>query len=557
MSASTVSFTDYTYRQANASALMNSKLNALKSAVNNHAAFIDILLVGGPGIFDVRQYGAVGDGVADDTSAIQSAINAAVVAGGGVVSFKAGIYRITAPLSLVEVRDIAFFGAGRFSTIIRQVTANTPVIQVNGLWYSRFEGLRFETSASQVGNGVFELDGNYDGTHHMGVQGNTFKDCYFAGNASTVDYLFTVVRQGGGAGQGSENLFLNCHFEGAKLACFTQAGLNALNNTFIGGNFQAFAKHGILAAGGINLYSVAFQSTYQYAQILNGGFDVVLVNSAGDRVTIDGCRTESMRFLLSDFSHDTSVTQLTHTPSIANWAATHAFVLDDTVQGVTATGELKMYRITTAGTTAGVVPVWPASGTVADGSVVWTQTNFNVIDVARGSISRSSIICGQIVATNKCEVRGVAFRRLDPLAGSYVVGADAPVVYGCYYESSLSGAITPFRYGTATALTQISAMDVGEGALTASSGNSGASFKTIAQYRGHGNSSFPILNWWAQIGGVQSQSFVFADFAFATAANGVVPGLMLFCSDGTPGDPLAGGGTGCFAYFANNRWKGI
>ncbi len=45
-----------------------------------------------PAIFDVRKYGAVGDGKTLDTGAVNRAIEAAAAAGGGVVVFPAGIY---------------------------------------------------------------------------------------------------------------------------------------------------------------------------------------------------------------------------------------------------------------------------------------------------------------------------------------------------------------------------------------------------------------------------------------------------------------------------------
>lgn len=49
--------------------------------------------------YNVRAFGAVGDGINDDTSAIQSAIHA-IPASGGAVTFPPGIYRVTAPLLL-------------------------------------------------------------------------------------------------------------------------------------------------------------------------------------------------------------------------------------------------------------------------------------------------------------------------------------------------------------------------------------------------------------------------------------------------------------------------
>ena len=48
--------------------------------------------------YNVKNYGAKGDGKADDTQAIQTAINTVVNKGGGVLYFPAGIYRIGGPV---------------------------------------------------------------------------------------------------------------------------------------------------------------------------------------------------------------------------------------------------------------------------------------------------------------------------------------------------------------------------------------------------------------------------------------------------------------------------
>src|SRR5579859_1540898 len=46
----------------------------------------------GPDVFDVRKFGAVGDGKTIDTPAVNKAIEAAATAGGGTVVFPTGIY---------------------------------------------------------------------------------------------------------------------------------------------------------------------------------------------------------------------------------------------------------------------------------------------------------------------------------------------------------------------------------------------------------------------------------------------------------------------------------
>jgi hypothetical protein len=66
-------------------------------------------------VFNVKAYGAKGDGSTDDTSAIQAAINAAGVAG-GTVYFSPGTYEITSTLTLsVQVK---LMGAGGISSAI-------------------------------------------------------------------------------------------------------------------------------------------------------------------------------------------------------------------------------------------------------------------------------------------------------------------------------------------------------------------------------------------------------------------------------------------------------
>jgi hypothetical protein len=54
-------------------------------------------------IFNVKAYGAKGDGTTDDTAAVQDAITAAAAAGGGVIYFPAGTYLLGTALSIPYV----------------------------------------------------------------------------------------------------------------------------------------------------------------------------------------------------------------------------------------------------------------------------------------------------------------------------------------------------------------------------------------------------------------------------------------------------------------------
>lgn len=83
-------------------------------------------------VFNVKEstFGTVGDGVTDDTTAIQAAINAAIAAVGGVVFFPAGTYRITSALNVPRTYGWAILGSGRETTIIVQDTDNTPIFNL-------------------------------------------------------------------------------------------------------------------------------------------------------------------------------------------------------------------------------------------------------------------------------------------------------------------------------------------------------------------------------------------------------------------------------------------
>jgi hypothetical protein len=88
------------------------------------------MITGAP--INIKDFGAVGDGVADDTAAIQAAINATLVPSGGSLYFPTGTYRITASLTAPVSNGWRIFGDSQGGTVITQATANTPIVTFTG-----------------------------------------------------------------------------------------------------------------------------------------------------------------------------------------------------------------------------------------------------------------------------------------------------------------------------------------------------------------------------------------------------------------------------------------
>ena len=62
-------------------------------------------------VLNVKAFGVVGDGNADDTAAIQAAIDACTAAGGGIVFFPTGNYYVTGTL-VIDNNNVSLLGAG-------------------------------------------------------------------------------------------------------------------------------------------------------------------------------------------------------------------------------------------------------------------------------------------------------------------------------------------------------------------------------------------------------------------------------------------------------------
>jgi hypothetical protein len=247
-------------------------------------------------IKNVKDFGARGDGVTDDTAAIQTTFDAAFGPPSSPhgnrnrfmnrpVFFPAGNYQISRPLYLKGVTGGYIFGSGSQSTRLaytglfngNTVVQNgiTPVIMTNGFAYSRIEGLNLA-----IGNNnstclyIFQ-----DGTEGP-TTGNTFADIL----VETALTGFLIGYQSNALC--SENLFLNC----TALSCgawgFRNISSNALNNNFVGCGAAASGLAGFSCpTGSIQIHC---------ASLAQNGVDIA---TGQNPMTIIGCRTESANFI--------------------------------------------------------------------------------------------------------------------------------------------------------------------------------------------------------------------------------------------------------------------
>jgi hypothetical protein len=109
----------------------------------------------------VRDFGAVGDGVANDTAAIQAAIDAISAAGGGNILIPAGTYMVS---TIVPKDYVSLYGEGKDVTYLKQIVGTNATMIVSGADLRGFRAFDFST------------DGNYfqgDWNANPGILGNT------------------------------------------------------------------------------------------------------------------------------------------------------------------------------------------------------------------------------------------------------------------------------------------------------------------------------------------------------------------------------------------------
>jgi len=131
----------------------------------------DSLIVKDPW-FDIRAYGAMVDGSTDDLTAVNAAIAAANLAGGGVVFFPTGTTVCSDQLTALSGNSVTLKGTGRYSSVLKYTGTDSPFIQLTS-GACGIEDLRITYSNAGFSGTLIDTNGQ---------SRQRFNKCWFEGD---------------------------------------------------------------------------------------------------------------------------------------------------------------------------------------------------------------------------------------------------------------------------------------------------------------------------------------------------------------------------------------
>jgi len=255
----------------------------------------------------IKDFGAVGNGTADDTAAIQAAWTWAISNGGARIHVPTGTYLVTSAINITGANNVTFEGDGIDNTIItsNSTTANVFYDSGTSLWRT-FRDFSIASSVTRTAGDYFhltaekrsqferlKLTGHFNGFNFLG-----FEECWMyavsittpsgAGNSIV---LGTPGTAGSGSGILLDSLFLRGNNDITQNA---PTGLYGLNITDCDAVFAVNCDIGGFANGDMLINPTARSANHYFTQCFfdaTQASNCVTMQGAGIKVeiTFTGC----------------------------------------------------------------------------------------------------------------------------------------------------------------------------------------------------------------------------------------------------------------------------
>ena len=241
-------------------------------------------------VVSVKDFGAVGDGVTDDTAKIEAADLAVSTAGGGVLFFPRGTYMVS---SVTRRSNVSWLGESHNVSIIKCNTVGAAFITFQNISRISDRDIQFD------GNLKANVTWKFAATVGNSCTSMLFEHVYLTGAlVDTVD----LVDSGGGSGNDISHLtFLQSYLRSAapSNSQIKNSAANGLNIVFLGGIISApgaGSPYNIdLQTGQVTCFETFFAGSTSYDIQSNGG-----------QIKIYGGRTEGTGGFFHGLSTDTT-----------------------------------------------------------------------------------------------------------------------------------------------------------------------------------------------------------------------------------------------------------
>lgn len=258
-------------------------------------------------VINVLDYGAKGDGITDDTAAIQAAITAAGVGTGNTVFIPAGTYICSAPINMAEY--VTLQGAGQIATTLKWNTTGigiqmiSPINSSTGVFISIRDLALENRNVLNVNGGFVDVGGTYINITNLLVVG--FKYGVILDQSELVDINlchFTLQTTGGvWLANGNNTVGTLGDFTNRisiKCSQFNESNVTSIGiiddggyvHVFEDNNYNACVNHIRLSGGkGVNIRGGEFESASSTNILMSALSHTGSSSGASSNVLLDGC----------------------------------------------------------------------------------------------------------------------------------------------------------------------------------------------------------------------------------------------------------------------------